>query len=107
MVQWFPFKSSPSGEAEIRLLQTALDALRTELSEVRSASLAKDQYVEQYRREKSNSEVAIYELRQAHKRLVADNAFLQRELDDCSDKLEKFQKANAENQELVKKLVTS
>lgn len=104
MVQWFPFKSSPSGEAEIRLLQTALDALRTELSEVRSASLAKDQYVEQYRREKSNSEVAIYELRQAHKRLEADNAFLQRELDDCSDKLEKFQKANAENQELVKKL---
>lgn len=104
MAQWFPFKSFPSGEAGLRLSQAEFNALQKELSEVRTASNAKDQYVEQCRREKSNSEVTVYELRQVRKRLEADNTFLRRELEDCNDKLAKFQKANAENQELVKKL---
>jgi len=71
---------------------------------VRSDSIAKDQYVELCRREKSSSEVMIYELREVRKRLEADNAFFRRELEDCHDKLAKFQKANAKNQKLVKKL---
>ncbi len=104
MAQWFPFKSPLSGEAGLRLSQAEFDAVRRELSEVRSASIAKDQYVQQCRREKSNSEMTIYDLRQARSRLEADNAFLRGELEDCRDKLAKFQKANEENRELVKKL---
>ncbi|MFA5706905.1 MAG: transposase [Candidatus Neomarinimicrobiota bacterium] len=104
MAQWFTSKSPPSGEEKLRLLQSDFDAVRTELSKVRSASIAKDQYVEQCRREKSNSEMTIYDLRQARNCLEADNALLRRELEDCRDKLAKLQKANEENRELVKKL---
>jgi len=104
MAQWFPFKSPLSSEAKLRLLQADLTAVQTELSEVRSASIAKDQYIEQCCRDKSSSEMMIYELRQAYKKLEVKNVFLKHELENCNDKLTKFQKANAENQELIKKL---
>ncbi|MFA6815334.1 MAG: transposase, partial [Lentisphaeria bacterium] len=80
------------------------DAVRKELSEVRSASIAKDQYVELCRRKESSNKMMIYELRQVRKRLEADNTSFLCELKDCHDKLVKFQKANVENQELIKKL---
>lgn len=104
MALWFPSKPSPPRDSSLILLQEELDTVRRELLEARGVIGARDRYVEQCRREKSDSEAAAYELRQSNRRLEANNESLRRELEECRGLLEKFRLANDENREMVKKL---
>ncbi len=104
MANWFPSKPPPSVEDRLRLQQAKLAAILAELSEVRASIAAKERYVEQCRREKSECEMVIYDLRQASRRLEADNTCLRKELEECRRRLADFQAANDENRELIKQL---
>ena len=57
MANWFPSKPPPSVEDRLRLQQAKLAAILAELSEVRASIAAKERYVEQCRREKSECEM--------------------------------------------------